>query len=64
MAELAAGAGILLAAEQVLSTTIQVGGAGYYLSTPTQPLKATFTRVATANDDDMKRYLPSSPCML
>ncbi|CAI6337620.1 unnamed protein product [Periconia digitata] len=55
MAELAAGAGIALAAEQVVSTTAQVGTAGYILTKPTQPLKATFTRIATADDDDLDR---------
>ncbi|KAF1961872.1 galactose oxidase, partial [Byssothecium circinans] len=55
MAEVAAGAGAALAAEQVLSTTVQLGGAGYFLTTPTQPLKATFTRIATAHDDELKR---------
>ncbi|KAF2634779.1 galactose oxidase [Massarina eburnea CBS 473.64] len=55
MAEVAAGAGIVLAVEEVLSTTVQVGAAGYFLTKPTQPLKATFTRIATAHDDEMKR---------
>ena len=56
MAELAAGAGIALAVEEVLSTTAQAGVAGYFLAKPTLPLKATFTRVAVANDDDLHRY--------
>ncbi|PVI05611.1 hypothetical protein DM02DRAFT_584192 [Periconia macrospinosa] len=55
MAEVAAGAGIALAAEQVISTTAQVGTAGYILTKPTQPLKAKFTRIATADDEDMNR---------
>ena len=56
MAEIAAGAGIVLAVEEVLSTTAQAGVAGYFLAKPTLPLKATFTRVAVANDDDLHRY--------
>jgi hypothetical protein len=51
MAEIAAGAGIALAAEQVVSTSIQVGTAGYMIAKPTMPLKATFTMVANAEDD-------------
>ena len=43
--ELAAGA---VAAEQVVSTTIEGGAvAGYAIAQPTLPLQATFTRVAT-----------------
>jgi hypothetical protein len=61
MAELAAGAGIALAAEEVLSTTLQVGAATYFLTKPTQPLNATFTRIAVVHDDEMhKRSLTRS----
>lgn len=62
MAEVAAGAGIAIAAEEVLSTTVQVGVAGYFLTKPTQPLKATFSRVAIADDDDLKRYVLKQFC--
>lgn len=51
MAEVAAGMGAVVAAEQVISTTIEGGTAGYLLAQPTLPLKATYTRVATAEDD-------------
>lgn len=53
MAEVAAGAGIALAAEEVLSTTLQAGVATYFLAKPTQPLNATFTRIAVVHDDDL-----------
>ncbi|KAF2686307.1 hypothetical protein K458DRAFT_476830 [Lentithecium fluviatile CBS 122367] len=58
MAEVAAGAGAALAVEEVLSTTVQAGVAGYFLTKPTLPLKATFTCVAIADDDEMHRYQP------
>lgn len=61
MAEVAAGAGIALAAEEVLSTTFQAGVATYFLTKPTQPLNATFTRVAVVHDDELhKRSLTRS----
>ncbi|KAF2448701.1 hypothetical protein P171DRAFT_518182 [Karstenula rhodostoma CBS 690.94] len=61
MAEVAAGAGIALAAEEVLSTSLQAGVATYFLAKPTQPLNATFTRVAVVHDDEMhKRSLTRS----
>ncbi|KAK7189709.1 kelch domain-containing protein [Paraphaeosphaeria sporulosa] len=61
MAELAAGAGIALAAEEVLSTSFQAGVATYFLVKPTQPLNATFTRIAVVHDDEMhKRSLTRS----
>ncbi|KAJ4294108.1 hypothetical protein N0V90_007798 [Kalmusia sp. IMI 367209] len=61
MAEVAAGAGIALAAEEVLSTTLQAGVATYFLTKPTQPLSATFTRIAVAHDDELhKRSLMRS----
>jgi hypothetical protein len=44
--EVAAG---LIAAEQLVSTTIEGGIlAGVAISNPTQPLKATFSRFATS----------------
>lgn len=55
MAEVAAGAGIALAAEEVLSTTLQAGAATYFLAKPTQPLNATFTRIAVTHDDELHR---------
>ncbi|KAJ4356394.1 uncharacterized protein N0V89_004427 [Didymosphaeria variabile] len=55
MAEVAAGAGIALAAEEVLSTTLQAGVATYFLTKPTQPLSATFTRIAVAHDDELHK---------
>jgi hypothetical protein len=57
MAEIAAGAGIALAVEETLSTAAQAGVAGYFLAKPTLPLKATFTRIAVSDDDDLHRYL-------
>lgn len=61
MAEVAAGAGIALAAEEILSTTLQAGAATYFLSKPTQPLSATFTRFAVVHDNDLhKRSLTRS----
>lgn len=48
--EVAAG---LLAAEQVVSTTIEAAViGGYAISRPTQPLKAKYTRIATAASSD------------
>ena len=60
MAEIATGAGIALAAEEVLSTTLQAGVATYFFAKPTQPLKATFIRIAVAHDNDMHRYVSHS----
>ncbi|KAF1972357.1 hypothetical protein BU23DRAFT_555158 [Bimuria novae-zelandiae CBS 107.79] len=61
MAEVAAGAGIALAAEEVLSTTLQAGVATYFLAKPTQPLGAAFTRIAVVHDDELhKRSLTRS----
>lgn len=51
MAEVAAGAGIAIAAEEVVSTGVQVGVAGYMVSKPTMPLKVTYTMIANAPDD-------------
>lgn len=50
MAEPLTAAGVLLAAEEVVSTTVQLTAAGYLLSKPTQPLSATFTQVASFHD--------------
>ena len=50
-AEVAAG---LWAAEEVVSTTAQIGVAGYMLTKPTMPLKATFTQIAISSDDDTR----------
>ena len=48
MAEVAAG---VWAAEEVVSTTAQVGIGAYMVAKPTMPLKATFNQIATAPDD-------------
>jgi hypothetical protein len=48
MAEIAAGAYI---ASEVIEHGAQAGYAAYLVSKPTLPLKATFTRIATASDD-------------
>lgn len=53
-AEIAAGAYI---ASEVIEHGAQVGYAAYLVSKPTLPLKATFTRIATAADDQ-SRYRP------
>lgn len=58
MAEVAAGAGAALAAEEVISTSVQAGVAGYMIAKPTMPLKASYNRVAVADDEELKRYLP------
>jgi hypothetical protein len=55
MAELAAGAGVALAAEQVISTTAYAGAAGYAVGKAIMPLKAIYTMIAHA-DDDSSRY--------
>lgn len=55
--EVAAG---LLVAEQVISTTIEGGVmAGYALSKPTLPLKATYTCVGHV-PEEMSSYVASS----
>jgi hypothetical protein len=51
MAEVAAG---VVIAEEVVSTTIQGAAATYAVAKPTMPLKATFTQIATAKDDDTR----------
>jgi hypothetical protein len=51
MAEIAAGAYI---ASEVIEHSAQAGYAAYIVSKPTLPLKATFTRIATASDDHTK----------
>jgi hypothetical protein len=48
MAEVAAG---VWAAEEVVSTGVQVGIAAYMVSQPSMPLKGTFRQIATAPDD-------------
>ncbi|PSN61077.1 galactose oxidase [Corynespora cassiicola Philippines] len=60
MAEVAAGAGVALAAEEVVSTTAQAGVAGYMIAKPTLPLKATYTMIANATDDSTRRSLARS----
>jgi hypothetical protein len=57
MAEVAAG---VWAAEEVVSTGVQVGIAAYMVSQPSMPLKGTFRQIATAPDDHT-RYITSSP---
>jgi hypothetical protein len=51
MAELAAGAYV---ASEVIEHGVEAGYAAYIVSKPTLPLKATFTRIATAADDHTK----------
>jgi hypothetical protein len=48
MAEIAAG---VVAAEQVLSTTVEAGAAGYAIGKPSNGLKATLNQLATAAGD-------------
>ncbi|KAK5725378.1 hypothetical protein LTR15_003564 [Elasticomyces elasticus] len=57
MAEVAA---IAWAAEEVVSTTAQVGIGAYMVSKPTLPLKATFTQIATSSDDNTRLSLSRS----
>lgn len=54
MAEVAAGAGAALAAEEVISTSVQAGVAGYLVAKPTMPLKVTYTMIAHAEDDSTR----------
>ncbi|KAI1347310.1 hypothetical protein F5Y01DRAFT_295410 [Xylaria sp. FL0043] len=54
MAEVAAG---LVAAEQVISTGVQAGTAGYAVAQPTVPLKATFSQIASTAPDDSRASL-------
>ncbi|KAF2015760.1 hypothetical protein BU24DRAFT_491969 [Aaosphaeria arxii CBS 175.79] len=60
MAEVAAGAGVAIAAEEVVSRGAEVGLAAYMIAKPTMPLKATYTRIATADDDPSRRSLSRS----
>jgi len=57
MAELVAGAYV---AAEVVEHGAQAGYAAYLVSKPTLPLKATFTRIATASDDHTRRSLARS----
>ncbi len=57
MAEIAAAA---WAAEEVVSTTAQVGIGAYMVSKPTMPLKATFSQIATSSDDNTRYHLRNS----
>lgn len=50
----AEAAAALWATEEVITTGAQVGLAGYMLTKPTMPLKATFTQIATSSDDDTR----------
>lgn len=54
MAEIAAGA---IVAEQVISTTIQAGAAGYAIGKPSNGLKATFSQFATTAAAEGTRYV-------
>ncbi|KAJ3559020.1 hypothetical protein NPX13_g9599 [Xylaria arbuscula] len=54
MAEVAAG---LWAAEEVISTGVQAGAAGYAVAKPTMPLKATFSQIASTAKDDSRASL-------
>ncbi|OTA56610.1 hypothetical protein K449DRAFT_387354 [Hypoxylon sp. EC38] len=57
MAEVAAG---ILAAEEVVSTGIYAGAAGYAVAKPTMPLKATFTQIGSTTDDASRSSLTRS----
>ncbi|KAF2846446.1 hypothetical protein T440DRAFT_432787 [Plenodomus tracheiphilus IPT5] len=57
MAEIAAGAYV---AAEVVEHTAEAGYAAYIVSKPTLPLKVTFTRIATASDDESRRSLARS----
>ncbi|KAH9866548.1 hypothetical protein J1614_008238 [Plenodomus biglobosus] len=57
MAEIAAGAYV---AAEVVEHTAEAGYAAYIVSKPTLPLKVTFTRMATASDDESRRSLARS----
>ena len=54
MAEVAAG---VWAAEEVISTGVQAGIAGYAVAKPTVPLKATFSQIASTTKDDSRYAL-------
>jgi len=54
MAEVAAGAGVALAAEQVISTVAYAGAAGYAVGKSVMPLKAAYTMIAHADDDSSR----------
>jgi hypothetical protein len=54
MAEVAAGAGAVLVAEEVVSTSIYAGVGGYIISRPTMPLKVTYAMIAYAADDSSR----------
>ncbi|KAI1341226.1 hypothetical protein F5Y15DRAFT_422484 [Xylariaceae sp. FL0016] len=57
MAEVAAG---LWAAEEVVSTGVQAGAAGYAVAKPTMPLKAVFAQIASTTDDASRSSLSRS----
>ncbi|KAI2617868.1 hypothetical protein GGR54DRAFT_640952 [Hypoxylon sp. NC1633] len=57
MAEIAAG---LWAAEEVVSTGIYAGTAGYAVAKPTMPLKATFIQIGSTTDDASRSSLTRS----
>ncbi|KAF2126049.1 hypothetical protein P153DRAFT_346875 [Dothidotthia symphoricarpi CBS 119687] len=57
MAEIAA---VAYVASEVVEHTAEAGYAAYIVSKPTLPLKATFTRIATASDDHTRRSLARS----
>ncbi|KAI0017975.1 hypothetical protein F4780DRAFT_562432 [Xylariomycetidae sp. FL0641] len=57
MAEVAAG---LWAAEEVVSTGIQAGAAGYAVAKPTMPLKAAFKQIGATSDDTSRSSLTRS----
>ncbi|KAI1134592.1 hypothetical protein F5Y05DRAFT_202364 [Hypoxylon sp. FL0543] len=48
MAEVVAG---VWAAEEIVSTGVYAGAAGYAVAKPTMPLKATFTQIGSTSDD-------------
>lgn len=60
MADIAAGAGAVLAAEEIITHGAEAGYAGYLIAKPTLPVKATFSMVANALDDSTQRSLARS----
>ncbi|KAI5361604.1 Putative kelch-type beta propeller [Septoria linicola] len=58
MAEAAAIGGVI--AYEVAETTVQVGAAGYAIAKPTLPLKASFSQIATAQDDETRNSVVRS----
>lgn len=60
-AELAVGAYLVA---EAIEHGAQAGYAAYLISKPTLPLKATFTRIATASDDSTRYISPLVLCVI